>query len=63
MTTERMLELIILNMFMDRYRDMAPQVRALTEETISISQIDERRYILEREFLAPYVIDNTPKGG
>lgn len=62
MTTERMLELIILNKFMDRYNNMSSQVKTLTCETISISEIEERRLLLEEEFLEPYVIDNAPKG-
>lgn len=36
MTTERMLELLILNKFMDRYNDMSPKVKGLTEKMISI---------------------------
>lgn len=59
MTTERMLELIILNKFMDRYNNMSPQ--ALTCEKIRISQMEERRLMLEEEFLDPYVIDNAEK--
>ncbi len=62
MTTERMLELIILNKFMDRYNNMSSQVKALTCETISISEMEKRRLLLEEEFLEPYVIDNAPKG-
>ena len=61
MTTERMLELIILNKFMDRYNNMSPQVKALTCEKIRISQMEERRLMLEEEFLNPYVIDNAEK--
>lgn len=59
MTTERMLELLILNKFMDRY--MSPKVKGLTEKVISIPQVEERRYMLEKEFLDPYVIDNAEK--
>lgn len=62
MATERMLELIILNKFMDRYNNMSSQVKTLTCETISISEMEERRLLLEEEFLEPYVIDNAPKG-
>jgi hypothetical protein len=62
MTTERMLELIILNKFMDRYNNMSSQVKTLTCKTISISEMEERRLLLEEEFLEPYVIDNAPKG-
>ena len=62
MTTERMLELIILNKFMDRYNNMSSQVKTLTCETLSISEMEERRLLLEEEFLEPYVIDNAPKG-
>lgn len=51
MTTERMLELLILNKFMDR----SPKVKGLTEKMISIPQV------LEKEFLNPYVIDNAEK--
>lgn len=61
MTTERMLELLILNKFMDRYNDMPPKVKGLTEKMISIPQVKERRYMLEKEFLDPYVIDNAEK--
>ena len=62
MTTERMLELLILNKFMDRYNNMSPKVKALTcEKMISIPQVEERRYMLEKEFLDPYVIDNAEK--
>jgi hypothetical protein len=57
-----MLELIILNKFMDRYNNMSSQVKTLTCETISISEMEERRLLLEEEFLEPYVIDNAPKG-
>lgn len=59
MTTERMLELLILNKFMDN--DMSPKVKGLTEKMISIPQVEERRYMLEKEFLDPYVIDNAEK--
>lgn len=59
MTTERMLELIILNKFMDN--NMSPQVKALTCEKIRISEMEERRLMLEEEFLDPYVIDNAEK--
>jgi hypothetical protein len=38
MTTERMLELLILNKFMDRYNNMSPKVKGLTEKMISIPQ-------------------------
>lgn len=61
MTTERMLELLILNKFMDRYNDMPLQAKALTCEVICIPQVEERRYMLEKEFLDPYVIDNAEK--
>lgn len=61
MTTERMLELLILNKFMDRYNDMSPKVKGLAEKMISIPQVEERRYMLEKEFLDPYVIDNAEK--
>lgn len=57
-----MLELIILNKFMDRYNNMSSQVKTLTCEIISISEMEERRLLLEEEFLEPYVIDNAPKG-
>lgn len=61
MTTERMLELLILNKFMDRYSNMSPKVKGLTERVVSIPQMEERRYMLEKEFLDPYVIDNAEK--
>ena len=61
MTTERMLELLILNKFMDRYNNMSPQVKALTCLQLCISKMDERRFMLEEEFLNPYVIDNAEK--
>ena len=61
MTTERMLELLILNKFMDRYNDMSPKVKGFTEKMISIPQVEERRYMLEKGFLDPYVIDNAEK--
>ena len=61
MTTERMLELLILNKFMDRYNDMSPKVKGLTCEKIRISEMGERRLMLEEEFLDPYVIDNAEK--
>ena len=57
-----MLELIILNKFMDRYNNMSSQVKTLTCKTISISEMEDRRLLLEEEFLEPYVIDNAPKG-
>lgn len=63
MTTERMLELIILNKFMDRYNNMSPQAKTLICEKICISKMDERILMLEEEFLAPYVIDNTSREG
>ena len=47
---------------MDRYNNMSSQAKALTCETISISEMEKRRLLLEEEFLEPYVIDNTPKG-
>ena len=50
------------NKFMDRYNNMSSQVKTLTCETISISEMEERRLLLEEEFLEPYVIDNAPKG-
>lgn len=46
---------------MDRYNDMSPKVKGLTEKMISIPQVEERRYMLEKEFLDPYVIDNAEK--
>ena len=42
---------------MDRYNDMSPKVKGL----ISITQVEERRYMLEKGFLDPYVIDNAEK--
>ena len=63
MTTERMLELIILNKFMDRYNNMPPQAKALICEKICISKVDERILMLGEEFLAPYEIDNTSREG
>lgn len=42
---------------MDRYNNMSPKVKGL----ISIPQVEERRYTLEKEFLNPYVIDNAEK--
>lgn len=44
---------------MDRYNNMSPQ--ALTCEKIRISEMEERRLMLEEEFLDPYVIDNAEK--
>lgn len=41
---------------------MSSQVKTLTCKTISISEMEERRLLLEEEFLEPYVIDNAPKG-
>ena len=50
------------NKFMDRYNNMSSQVKTLTCKTISISEMEERRLLLEEEFLEPYVIDNALKG-
>ena len=47
MTTERMLELLILNKFMDRYNDMSPKVKGLTEKMISIPV---HEFIKNKEF-------------
>lgn len=44
---------------MDRYNNMSPKVKGLTEKMISIPQVEERRYTLEKEY--PYVIDNAEK--
>ena len=55
------MQIYILNKFMDRYNDMSPKVKGLTEKMISIPQVEERRYMLEKEFLDPYVIDNAEK--
>lgn len=46
---------------MDRYNNMSLQVKALTCEKIRISEMGERRLMLEEEFLDPYVIDNAEK--
>ena len=48
---------------MDRYNNMSLQVKALICEKICISKMDERILMLEEEFLAPYVIDNTSREG
>lgn len=46
---------------MGRYNNMSLQAKALTCEKIRISQMEERRLMLEEEFLDPYVIDNAEK--
>lgn len=48
---------------MDRYNNMSPQAKTLICEKICISKMDERILMLEEEFLAPYVIDNTSREG
>ena len=61
MTTERMLELLILGKFMSRYESMSLQAKEFATKRISISQMMDRYSVLEEEFLESYVIDNAEK--
>lgn len=61
MTTERMLELIILNNLMKRYLELPIESYQLIEERFSVEKVISRRNELEEEFLKPYVIANAEK--
>lgn len=61
MTTERMLELIILNNLMERYLELPTESYQLIEEKFSVEKVISRRNELEEEFLKPYVIANAEK--
>lgn len=61
MTTERMLELIILNNLVDRYLELPMESYQLIEERFSVEKVISRRNELEEEFLKPYVIANAEK--
>lgn len=59
MTTERMLELIILNNLVKRYLELPIESYRLIGK--SIEKVISRRNELEEEFLKPYVIANAEK--
>lgn len=61
MTTERMLELIILNNLVERYLELPIESYRLIEERFSVEKVISRRNELEEEFLKPYVIANAEK--
>lgn len=61
MTTERMLELIILNNLVKRYLELPIESYQLIEEKFSVEKVISRRNELEEEFLKPYVIANAEK--
>lgn len=61
MTTERMLELIILNNLVERYLELPTESYQLIEEKFSVEKVISRRNELEEEFLKPYVIANAEK--
>lgn len=61
MTTERMLELIILNNLVKRYLELPIESYQLIEERFSVGKVISRRNELEEEFLKPYVIANAEK--
>ena len=61
MTTERMLELIILNNLVKRYLELSTESYQLIEEKFSVGKVISRRNELEEEFLKPYVIANAEK--
>jgi hypothetical protein len=61
MTTERMLELIILNNLVKRYLELPIESYQLIEERFSVEKVISRRNELEEEFLKPYVIANAEK--
>lgn len=61
MTTERMLELIILNNLVERYLELPIESHQLIEEKFSVEKVISRRNELEEEFLKPYVIANAEK--
>lgn len=61
MTTERMLELIILNNLVKRYLELSTESYQLIEEKFSVEKVISRRNELEEEFLKPYVIANAEK--
>lgn len=61
MTTERMLELIILNNLVKRYLELPTESYQLIEEKFSVEKVISRRNELEEEFLKPYVIANAEK--
>lgn len=64
MTTERMLELLNLTNFLEKHKNMLtiPGYTKVVSSLYNVDLIIERRNYLESELLAPYVIDNTPKG-
>ena len=61
MTTERMLELIILNNLVERYLELPIESYQLIEKRFSVGKVISRRNELEEEFLKPYVIANAEK--
>lgn len=60
MTTERMLELLILKRILEDY-DNYPKYKKVIDEYFNISKMEERYKELGDEFLKPYAIDNTEK--
>lgn len=63
MTTERMLELLSLNMFLDKHKRMLemPAYSEVIHHVYDIEAVIARRNELETELLNPYVIDNAEK--
>lgn len=63
MTTERMLELLNLDYFLEKHKRMLelPHYAEVINKVYDIDEIIARRNKLETEFLEPYVIDNTEK--
>ena len=63
MTNERMLELILLNYYIDQYYTADSCLNnMLVQCGLDLNDnIFDRRAELEVEFLKPYVIDNTSK--
>lgn len=63
MTTERMLELLSLNMFLDKHKRMLemPAYSEVIHRVYDIEAVIARRNELETELLNPYVIDNAEK--
>lgn len=60
MTTERMLELLILKIILKDY-DAYSNYRKVMNKRFSISKMEERYKELGDEFLKPYAIDTTEK--
>ena len=64
MINEKMLEFISLNIFLTKYKNISkelPDYSKLFNQKYDINAIVQRLTTLEKEFLQPYVIDNTEK--